>query len=119
MPQAIKPSRLGAVVLGLSALAGLIIALYAYLAPLTGVTGTLGALLVIGVSALLIVMALVLMALSAGGGRIAWRVLILIALAGNAFAAALLHEWWLCIAMGVGLIGLIIDMCSPARAQGV
>ena len=113
-----QSSRLGVMVLFISAVVGCLLALYAYLAPLTGVTGSLGALLAIVVSVVITVMALILAAMSGGTGRIIWRILIVIALAGNAFAGALLHEWWLCIAMGVGLIGLIINIVNSARVQG-
>lgn len=117
MPQE-KSSRLGVIVLFISAAAGFLLALYAYLAPLTGVTGSLGALLAIVVSVVIAIMAVILAVMSGGVGRIIWRILIVIALAGNAFAGALLHEWWLCIAMGVGLIGLIINIVNSARVQG-
>lgn len=117
MPQA-KPSRLGAIVLFISAIAGLLIALYAYFAPLTGVTGTLGALLAIVVCVVIAIMAIILAIMSVGAARIVWRILILLALAGNAFAGVLLHEWWLCIAMAVGFIGLIIDIVNSARTTG-
>lgn len=117
MPQE-KSSRLGVILLLISAVAGCLLALYAYLAPLTGVTGSLGALLAIVVSVIIAIMALILAAMSGGAGRIIWRILIVIALAGNAFAGVLLHEWWLCVAMGVGLIGLIIDIVHSVSAKG-
>lgn len=111
-----QSSRPGVLLLAAAALVATALALYNYFAALTGVTGTLGALLAVGVSLLILVMAGVLHALSSGGLRIAWRVLLVIALAGNAFAGALLHEWWLCLAMLVGLVGLIIDFFSPVRS---
>ncbi|MFC0267193.1 hypothetical protein [Kushneria aurantia] len=116
-----SPARAGALVLLVASLAGVALALYAYLAPLTGVTGTLGALIVILTCALLAIMALALMAVKARAGRNLLRALILIVLAGTAFAALLLHEWWLVAAMVLGLVGLIIDMvrpASPTYAQG-
>ena len=117
-----KSSRPGAAVLCVSALVGLVISLYAYFAPLTGVNGTLGALLAIVVSAVIALMAIVLMGMHAGAGRVVWRVLIVVALAGNCFAGVLLHEWWLCVAMVIGLVGLVISLftrtAGSARANG-
>ncbi|WP_111747487.1 hypothetical protein [Salinisphaera orenii] len=108
-----RPSPVGAIVLFASAVIGVVIALYGYLAPLTGITGSLGALLVVVTSALLALMAIVLASLRGRVTRSIWRVLILFALAGTCFAALLLHEWWLCAAMGAGLIGLILDLAAP------
>ncbi|OHV08840.1 hypothetical protein [Kushneria phosphatilytica] len=115
-----SPSRsqgLGAIVLLVASLVGLAIALYAYFAPLTGVTGTLGALIVILVNIALAVGALVLAAVNNRGVRILLRILILLALGGNFFASLLLHQWWICIAMVVGLVGLILDMTRSNSAN--
>ncbi|HET8598101.1 MAG TPA: hypothetical protein VFM22_10095 [Castellaniella sp.] len=105
----------GAVVLLLSAIVGLALALYGYFVPLTGVTGTYGALLVIILTIVIALMALGLARLAPGAGRAAWRIVLLILLAGTCFAGFLLHERWLSIAMLAGLIGLIIDVLRPAR----
>ena len=112
-------SRLGAMLLLIASLVGLGIALYAYLTPLTGVTGTLGALVAVLACIALAVLALLLAAVTGRGTSIALRVLILIGLAGTFFAAMLLHQWWLCAAMVVGLIGLIIDMVRPSHRARV
>ncbi|SJN13902.1 hypothetical protein CZ787_12455 [Halomonas citrativorans] len=104
--------RTGAGVLLLAALAGVFISAYAYITPLTGVTGTLGALVAILACVVLIAAALVLFKLNASGGLIALRTLIIIGLAGTFFAAMLLHQWWLGVAMVIGLIGLIVDITS-------
>lgn len=109
--------RPGALLLLLSAAAGFLLSLYVYLAPLTGVTGTVGALLAMVVSIVIVAMAVILMRIVGRGSRITWRVLILIALAGNCFAGALLHEWWLCLAMVVGFIGYLIDFSAPSHAK--
>lgn len=105
------------IVLLVSAVIGLAIALYAYFVPLTGVTGSLGALGAIVFCALLIVMALILGVATARAARIVLRVLIVLALVGTCFAALLLHQWWISVAMGVGLVGLIIDLIRPAGAN--
>ncbi|MGO2147652.1 hypothetical protein [Halomonas sp.] len=104
--------RTGAGVLLLAALAGVLISAYAYITPLTGVTGTLGALVAILACALLTVAAIALFKLNASVGLIALRTLIIIGLAGTFFAAMLLHQWWLGVAMVIGLIGLMVDIAS-------
>ncbi|MFG6666829.1 hypothetical protein ACGK9R_06940 [Halomonas sp. HNIBRBA4712] len=115
----LKRRRLGAGVLLLSALAGLFIALYAYFTPLTGVTGTLGALVAILACLVLAAAALGLFKLSPGAGLNVLRGLILLGLAGTFFAALLLHQWLLCAAMVIGLIGWIIDFASPAPSPAL
>lgn len=111
----LRSNRLGSIVLLIAALAGLAVALYAYFTPLTGITGTLGALVPIVSCLALAVMALLLVKARTRGASITLRVLILLGLAGTFFAAMLLHQWWIGIAMVLGLIGLIVDMVRPAR----
>jgi len=110
-----RSSKMGALVLLVASLAGLAIALYAYFTPLTGVTGTLGALVAIVACLALAVLALLLFKVTGRGAAITLRILILMGLAGTFFAAMLLHQWWICAAMVVGLIGLIIDIFRPAH----
>lgn len=110
-------SRSGAIVLFVASLAGFAIALYAYITPLTGVTDTVGALVTILACAALAVMALILPALKGRGARNALRVLILLGLAGTGFAGLLLHQWWITVAMLVGLVGLVLDMALSTRTQ--
>jgi len=105
----------GVVVLFLSAIVGLALALYGYFVPLTGVNGSYGALLAVILTIVIALMAVVLARLAPGTGRAAWRIALLILLAGTCFAGFLLHERWLSIAMLAGLIGLIIDVLRPAR----
>lgn len=110
-------SKSGAMVLLVASLAGLAIALYAYITPLTGVTGTLGARVVILACLALALMALLLAVLKGRGARIALGILVLIGLAGTFVAGLLLHQWWIGVAMVVGLVGLILDMRRPSRVQ--
>lgn len=110
-----RSNRLGATVLLIAALAGLAVALYAYFTPLTGVTGTLGALVAIVACFALAVMTLLLFIVKGHGASILVRILILMGLAGTFFAGMLLHQWWICAAMVVGLIGLIADMVRAAQ----
>jgi len=114
-----KNYRLGAILLFAAALASLLVTLYAYFTPLTGVTGTAGALLVVVANVILLLAALVLPGLQGRGMRNLVRVLVLLGLIGTAFAGLLLHLWTVPVAMAVGLIGLIIDMTRPARAAPV
>lgn len=107
--------RLGAIVLLIASLAGLVIALYAYFTPLTGVTGTLGALVAIVACIALAVLAIILAVIKGRGTSIALRLLILLGLAGTFFAGMLLHQWLICVAMVVGLSGVIIDTARPSH----
>ena len=115
-----KPSaaRPGVIVLFIGTIMSLVAALYGYFAPLTGVNATLGALLTIVVSVVLIVFGLALARAGSRGARVAWRCVILVGLVGNAFAGALLHEWWLCLGMLIGVVGLVIDCFGSAGAEG-
>src|SRR5690625_7956641 len=88
----VKVFRFGAVLLCLAAVAGVILALYNYLTPLTGVTGTPGALLVIVSSAVAIVIALALARAPSLGSRIVWRVILMLMVCVPCFAAMLLRE---------------------------
>jgi len=108
-------SRAGAILLLLASLAGLAIALYADSTPLTGVTGTLGARLTAVACGVLAILALGLAALRGRAPRILLRVLILLGLAGTAFAGLLLHQVGIAVAMGIGLVGLIVDMLRSPR----
>ena len=108
-------TRLGSTVLLIASLAGLAIAVYAYFTPMTGVTGTLGVLVAIVACLALAVLALLLAAIKGRGASITLRVLILVGLTGTFFAGMLLHQWWICAAMVVGLIGLILDMFRPSH----
>lgn len=114
-----KSYRTGAILLFAASVASLLLAAYAYFTPLTGVTGTAGAMLVIVASLILALAALVLPGLKGRGSRNALRVLILLGLIGTAFAGWLLHLWLVPVAMAIGLIGLIIDMTRPASAAPV
>lgn len=103
-----QPSRLGTLLLLVAAVIGFVVALYAWYTPLTGVTGTIGAL---GVAIDSIVLALLTFALrgaSRRGLRIFLIVITLVMLIGIGFAAALLHQYIITVAMVVGLIGLML-----------
>ncbi|SER47244.1 hypothetical protein SAMN04490244_101170 [Tranquillimonas rosea] len=108
--------RLGAILVFAGSVAAFVLALYAYLTPLTGVNGTLGALgLVIG-TLVLALAALVLPALRGRAGRNVLRLVILAGLLAALVAGLLLHRWFVGVAMVLGLIGIFLDMTRPARA---
>ena len=109
-----RSSTASRILLFVSAVAGLLLALHAYFAPLTGVTGTLGALAVIVACAVLAAMALALRAVETHPARVALRVSIALLLLATCFAALLLHRWGICVAMVVGLVGLVIGMARSA-----
>lgn len=117
-PNAATRPRTILIVLG--GLAGAGVAIWNFLTPLTGVTGTFGAGLVIASSVLIALAGLAIQMTRPGGLRITLRVLVGLGLLGTVAAGYFLHEWWLIAAMGVVLIGLIYDVASsrPANAHG-
>ncbi len=93
-----------------------ILALYAYLTPLTGVSGAFGPLIVIGAALLGAMTALVMPKANGRRCRITLSVLILLGLLGTALAGVLLHRWYIPIALVVGLVGLILETMTGASA---
>ncbi len=108
-------SRIGILLLLAAAAVGLIAAAYGYSAPLTGVTGSIGAGLVIVLSLVLGLAALVLPALTSKGLRYLLVSLIVLGLIGTGFAGFLLHQWLIPVAMAVGLVGIVMEMMRPAH----
>lgn len=107
----------GIIALLAASIVGLAIAVHAYFAPLTGVTGSLGALVVVVTCVVIGLLALVLAAAQGRGVRLALSVLILLGLVGTGVAGLLLHQWWLGVAMAVGLVALTLDMFRPGGAN--
>jgi quinoprotein glucose dehydrogenase len=102
--------------LPLAALIGLVIAVFDYFWTGNGIHGTGGVLLVIVSTAAMLVLSTVLV-YSSGmprGVRGVLLFLIIVAIAGTAFAAYLLLAWWLLAAMVLALIGWLIDL-PPGR----
>ncbi|WP_299257640.1 hypothetical protein [uncultured Kushneria sp.] len=112
-----RSSNPGAMVVLIASAVGIAIALYAYLTPLTGVNGTLGALVVIVTCAILVALGLGLALCHGRGLHNLLRVVVFAFIVGTAFAALLLHLWWLAIAMAVALVGLMIDIFRPSPAH--
>ena len=108
------PVRWSAALLLLAALAGAIIALYAWFTPLTGVTGSLGAIATAIACALLAVVGWLLHKSATRAARSTWGIITLLLLLAISFAAALLHQPAIIVAMVVGLIGLIARLRAPA-----
>ncbi|XUM24287.1 hypothetical protein ACRAVF_14435 [Bradyrhizobium oligotrophicum S58] len=108
---------LGPIIVIVAAAAGTLLGLYDYLAPLTGVTGAPGVLLVIGSSLALVADAFILWF----GGRgllfwVFWSLGLLGAL-GTITAACFLHAWWLAAATVVALAGLIVTLAAPPQPR--
>lgn len=105
---------LGPMIIFASAIVGAALSTYYFLTPLTGITGTPGAMLVIISSLLLVIDALILWF---GPPRplfwIMWVLGILGAL-GTFTAGWFLHAWWLMAAIAVVFIGLGVSLL-PAR----
>ena len=101
----------------LGALIATALTLYNYLTPMTGVTGTEGALLVVVSSILLVIAGAILWFRSYGGVFWLFWVLSLLGIIGTAAAGYFLHEWLLLAAMAVTFIGLVVLLFRrPSRA---
>lgn len=108
----------GPLILLLAGTVGVLLSLYAYFVPLTGVTGTPGALLVTGSSLALVVDALILWRNPSGlVFRLFWILGVLGAL-GTIAAACFLHTWWLVAASIVALAGLLLTLMPRNTAEG-
>lgn len=108
---------IGPVIVLVAAGAGVLLGLYYYAVPLTGITGAPGVLLVIGSSVALVIDAVVLWF----GGRgwvfgVFWTVGLLGAL-GTLAAACFLHAWSLSAAMMIVLIGLIVTIAVKTQRR--
>jgi len=105
----------GAMLLIISSLLGVLIALYHYVVPMTGVTGTAGALLVVISSALLVLGGVILLKVRTGGLAITIRVLIVLIGMGTIVAGWFLHEFWLAAVVALALLGVSIDFVLAKR----
>lgn len=101
-----------------AALVGTAIALWGYFAPMTGIDGTAGALLVVVSSLLLVLDGVILLFLPSGAVRTIMLTLGVLGALGTFAAAGFLHAWWLMAAMVVVALGLAADIfmkhSSPA-----
>ncbi|MCD7060579.1 hypothetical protein [Pelagibacterium xiamenense] len=99
-------------VVALGAAVGLIISIINYFTPGNGISGTPGALLVIGSTLAILLAATVIWFLA---GRLSWIggtlfVLILLGILGTAFAGYLLESAWLPVTMAVCLAGWLTGL---------
>jgi len=100
----------GLALMFLAALLATAIALRNYLAPMTGVTGTLGALLVVVSGLLLVLDAIVLFFLPRGTLRTILLTLAVLGAVGTFAAAWFLHAWGLMAAVVVVAFAIIVDV---------
>ncbi|MGK9174042.1 hypothetical protein KXR87_12530 [Yokenella regensburgei] len=110
-----QSSRAGTLLLLLAAAIGVAVALYAWFTPLTGVTGTIGALGVAVACVLLAILTFLLGAATRRSARLFLIIVILVVLCGTGFAAMLLHQYIITVAMVVGLAGLIALSSNSVR----
>ncbi|NPU63641.1 hypothetical protein HL667_01365 [Bradyrhizobium sp. 83012] len=108
---------LGPIIVLVAAAAGVLLGLYYYFTPLTGITGAPGVLLVIGSSVALVLDAFILWF----GGR-GWLfgmfwVLGLLGALGTIIAAWFLHAWWLAAAIVFVFAGLIVTLAGPSQPR--
>lgn len=108
----------GAIIIVAAALFGFVFSLYNYLAPMTGVTLSGGALLVVVSSLLLVIDGGLLYVLGRGALRTLLIVLGVLGVLGTIAAAWFLHAWLLLASMIVVAIGIAVDVAlGSARAQ--
>ncbi|TQS72878.1 hypothetical protein ERN12_03585 [Rhodobacteraceae bacterium] len=112
-----SPKNTAPLVLFAGAAGGCAVAIYNFLTPLTGVNGTFGAGLVIFSTALMALATLALPVIHSRGLRNLFRILLLLDVLCTAAAGYFLHEWWLIVAMAIALVGVLMDMATPARRR--
>lgn len=99
------PRRAWPAIAAIAALCGFAIALYHYLAPMTGVTGTPGALVAVVASLLVLLLAGVLVARHPGPALV--RGLLVAGAIGTGVVAWFLHASWLVVAMALVLLAVV------------
>ncbi|MDY8108947.1 hypothetical protein U0C82_07285 [Fulvimarina sp. 2208YS6-2-32] len=106
-------AREGALVVLAGGLVGLVISIYLYMTPLTGVTGSLGALIVMAASGAIAFDGLILLGAMTPGHRALWLTLGFLGALGTLAAAYLLHAYGLMAVMVVVLLGLFLVLARP------
>jgi hypothetical protein len=117
MPR-ISLRQAGVFTIAAATFAALAVSLYGYLAPLTGINGSLGALLVCISSVGLMIDGILLSASKSRRARFLWLLLGLIATVGTFLAAYFLHLPALMGLMVVATIGLTLIQASAHRHIG-
>ncbi|WP_010138858.1 hypothetical protein [Oceanicola sp. S124] len=106
--------QLGPTILVVAAIIALALGLYAYFAPLTGVTGVWGPLVASFGALCLAIGGALLMGTRARGLLLA---LVALGLVLTAFATALLHQWLMLAALAVCAIGWLLSFRAPKGAN--
>lgn len=109
---------LGPLVVFIAGMVGVLLSVYSYVTPLTGITGTPGALLVIASSIAIMADALILWRMGDGAAFWIFWILGVLGAIGTAAAAAFLHSWWLLGINFVVLAGLISMLAARGRPSG-
>lgn len=109
-------NRIGPILLTGAALVALVCGLYAYFAPMTGVTGVWGPLAASFGALCLAIGGVLAIAAQPGAARIALLVLLAVGLCLTAFATALLHQWGMLAALAVCALGLLLTLARPKGA---
>ncbi len=117
-------TRLGALIIALGAAIGLVVSIYNYFispglfAPFSDVAGTIGGLLVIGSTALMLLAGLILAGLPRSR-ILTWIAIIgcLLDIVGTGFAALLLDSTPLLIAMAICAVGWVLWIFAGRRAH--
>ncbi|MEX0695693.1 MAG: hypothetical protein WD075_14690 [Rhodospirillales bacterium] len=99
-----------------AALCGIGISAFNYSAPMTGVTGTAGALMVVCSSILLAGAGVFLLFKHSGGSATFVRVLALLGALGTILAAWFLHEYWLVAIMVAATVAAIMSFVPTRTA---
>lgn len=98
----------GGYLLALGAAVAFGITAWRYFTPLSGITGTAGALVTMFGEAALVVAGFAIALMARGAGRITFVALAWIGIALTLLAAVLLHGWWAVAALVLAFIGLVI-----------
>ncbi len=108
------PVAPGASLIAAAALVGAVIAAWNFFAPMTGITGTAGAMLVLVSSLLLVLDGAILNFFRHGAVYWTFIVLGILGVIGTLAAALFLHAGWLMTAMVVVAIGIIVEIVLHA-----
>lgn len=111
-------SRAAASLIAVAALAALVITGWRYVTPLSGVTGTVGALLAMAGDAALLIGGIVLVMLPRGGWRVTFLVLAWIGGLLTLLATVLLHGWSSAAVLAVLLLALLVATFVKGPARG-
>ncbi len=107
------PYRFSLTVLMVASLVAVGCGLYAYYAPLTGVTGVWGPLAAAFGALCLLIGAALLLRAGARGARVVLLVLLAVGIVLTGFAAWLMHQWVMLAALGICAIAWVGALSGP------